>query len=32
VLHLEGEEIAGRVRTALDFLRQACDATAATGF
>lgn len=32
VLYLEGEEIAARVRTALDYLRRHCDASAATGF
>ncbi|MGJ4802957.1 hypothetical protein [Luteimonas sp. SDU82] len=32
VLYLEGEEIAARVHTALDYLRRHCDASAATGF
>src|SRR5690606_16996996 len=32
VVHLEGEEIAGRVHAAFDYLRRHCDPAAATGF
>jgi hypothetical protein len=32
VVHMEGEEIAGRVYEAFDYLRRRCDAAAATGF
>ena len=32
VVHLEGEEIAGRVHAAFDYLRRHCDPASATGF
>lgn len=32
VVHMEGEEVAGRVHAAFDYLRQRCDASASTGF
>jgi len=32
VVYMEGEEVAGRVHTAFDYLRRRCDASASTGF
>src|SRR5690606_20187616 len=32
VVHVDSPEMAGRVRTAFDYLRQRCDPAAATGF